>query len=71
MKRVVMALGAAVVLSSVGGMSEAKTNRSDSAQRDSLTSSGGVSLPILYGVMGAVMLGTLGGMTYMFVKPAK
>lgn len=71
MKKVVMALGAAVVLSSIGGISEAKTDRSGSAQRGELASTGGVSLPVLYGVMGAVTVGALGGMTYLFFKPAK
>ncbi len=69
MKKVVMALGAAVILSSVASVSEAKTNTTGSQDRNSLLPEVGVSLPVLYGVMGAVTLGAFGGMTYLFLKP--
>lgn len=69
MKRVVIALGAAVVLSSVGSICEAKTNTSGSDNRSGVDTGIGVSLPVLYGVMGAVTLGAFGGMAYLFLKP--
>jgi hypothetical protein len=72
MKKVVMAVGAAILLSGVGSLSEAKTNTTDSAAHKSHIAPDfdGVSLPILYGVMGVVMVGALGSMTYLFLKPA-
>lgn len=69
MKRVVMALGAAVVLSSVASVSEAKTNTTGTEDRTSILPGVSVTLPVLYGVMGAVTLGAFGGMTYLFLKP--
>ncbi len=72
MKRIVISLGAAALLTgSFANMSMAKTDTTGSEKRGSLVPHVELSLPLMYGFVGAISLCAFGGMAYQLFKPIK